>query len=79
MSHRPKGVDGGRTDQGNQKCLPRGGGSEMDMKGQGRGRRKSHLFRWVEMFGKRQESRMSRVCATVRRHLGNEVGGLGRG
>ena len=40
MSHRPKGVDGGgRTDQGNQKGLPGGGGSELlkDREGERKG------------------------------------------
>ena len=37
--HRPTRVDeGGRTDQGNRKSLPGGGGSELDTEGQGRDR-----------------------------------------
>ena len=45
MSHRHKGVGGGRTDQGNPKGLPGEGGSELDTEGQGRGKRKSDPFR----------------------------------
>ena len=42
MSHTPKGVDGGgRTDQGYQKGLPGGGGSELDIEGQGKGKKRS--------------------------------------
>lgn len=52
---------------------------ELDIEGKERGKRKSNPFGWVEMFGECQEARMTRVCATERKHLGNEVGGLGRG
>lgn len=39
MNCRSKGVDGeGRDDQGNQKGLPGGDGSELDKEGQGRER-----------------------------------------
>ena len=44
MSHRSKGVDGGgRTDQGYQKSLPGGGGSKLDIEGQGKGKRSDHF------------------------------------